>query len=67
MLSGYKTMIGALIAATPALANLMGYSVSGSFAGEASQLVDQIITLVGTVLAVYGRLVAQSPGWFAKQ
>ena len=67
MLKGYKTIIGALIAATPVLASLCGYSVSGAFAGEASQAIDQIITLIGTGLAIYGRMVAVAPGWFSKQ
>jgi len=67
MLTGYKTMIGAVIAATPSIAALFGYDVSESFAGEASSLVDAIITLVGAAIAVYGRLVAETPGWFAKK
>lgn len=67
MLKGYKTLIGAVIAAAPALAGMLGYSVSGSFGAEATQAVDAIITLIGSAIAIYGRLVAQTPGWFSKQ
>jgi hypothetical protein len=66
MLSGFKTIIGALIAAMPALAGLFGYDVAPRFGEEATELIEDSIVLAGTIIAIYGRLVAQAPGWFAK-
>lgn len=66
-MSGYKTLLGAAIAAVPALAGLLGYDVAPGFSEQANDLISEIITVVGAVLAIYGRLVATVPGWFAKK
>lgn len=67
MLSGYKTLIGAVIAALPSVATLFGFETSPDFTGQATEIAGAIVTLVGTAFAVYGRLVAQAPGWFSKR
>lgn len=66
-LSGSKTLIGILIAAIPNVAQLFGYEVAAGFSDEASQAVNEIITIIGLAFATYGRLVAQAPGWLAKK
>lgn len=55
-----KTLIGVLIAALPSLAKAFGYEISdvASFTAGASEAVDGIIALVGSALAVYGRITA---------
>jgi hypothetical protein len=67
MMNGYKTILGSLIAATPAFANLMGFDVAPGFGEEATAILMDVITIVGVAIAIYGRLVAQAPGWFAKK
>jgi len=66
MFNGWKTYSGILIAATPTLAGLFGYNVSAGFDVEASENINDLILLLGSAIAIYGRLVAQSKGWFAK-
>ena len=67
MFSGYKTIIGAVIAAIPSIATLFGFETSPDFTGQATEIAGAIVTLLGTVLAIYGRVVAVAPGWFAKK
>ena len=65
-MNGYKTLIGAIIAAVPTIATLVGFETSPDFEGDATELVAGIITLAGAAFAIYGRLVATAPGWFSK-
>jgi len=65
MFNGWKTIIGLAIAAVPSLAALLGFNVSPDFETQALGTVDEVVTIGGLVLALYGRLVAQVPGWFA--
>jgi len=55
-----KTLWGVVIAALPTVLALFGYKVAdvAAFTAGADQLVDGIITLVGSALAIYGRLKA---------
>lgn len=57
-----KTIIGVVIAALPAVAGLLGYKVSdvAAFTSGAEEAVAAIITLVGSAVAIYGRLKATS-------
>ena len=66
-MSGYKTYIGIIVALTPTVANMLGYSVSPSFDGQFTDLASAIVQIAGLAFAAYGRAVAQSPGWFAKK
>lgn len=66
-LSGLKTYIGILIAIAPSVANLFGYDLAPTFGEEFASLAEEIITLIGAGLAIYGRAVAQTPGWFSKR
>lgn len=66
-MTGYKTILGALIAAVPTLAALFGFDVAPGFSEEANAAVTDILTLIGAAIAIYGRLVAQTPGWLIKK
>ena len=57
-----KTMWGILIAALPTVLGLFKFHVTdvAAFAAGAQDLVDTGLTLVGSVLAAYGRLKATS-------
>lgn len=55
MLQGYKTYIGAAIAIIGALSGLFGWNL-----GDLAGLEDQIITIVGGIIAIYGRFVANT-------
>ena len=67
MIAGYKTFIGAFLAVSPVIANMLGYNLSVNFGQEAGLALGDIITLIGGAIAVYGRLKAQSPGWLSKR
>lgn len=66
-LSGYKTFLGIAIAAVPTVAQILGFETSPGFAQDATELVEQLLQIAGLALALYGRLTASSPGWFAKK
>jgi hypothetical protein len=55
-----KTLWGVLIAALPSLAKFFGYDIAdvAGFTAGANELVDGVITLVGSALAIYGRATA---------
>jgi len=54
MLNGYKTLIGAAIALLAEGARLAGLNLGIDPAG----LANGIVAMVGSVLAIYGRIVA---------
>ncbi len=55
-----KTIWGVLIAAIPTLLGFFGLQVGdiGVFTDLANNAVDSLVTLAGSALAVYGRIVA---------
>jgi hypothetical protein len=55
-----KTLWGVVIAALPSIAALLGYQISdvAGFTSGANEAVDALITLAGSVLAIYGRVKA---------
>lgn len=55
-----KTLWGVLIAALPSIARLVGYDITdvAAFTAGAGESVEAIITLVGSALAIFGRLKA---------
>ena len=65
-MSGYKTLIGAGLALLTSLLPIFGYHVSDLFLTEANEIVDQIIVVLSSAFAIYGRLVAKVPGWLVK-
>lgn len=65
LLNGYKTYTGVLLVIIPVIAKALGYDIGEKFSTEAPQAIDDIIVLVGSLIALYGRLVAQTKGWFA--
>lgn len=50
-LPGFKTYIGIIIAIAPAVAKLFGYDL-----GDLTGLEDQLVTVVGGIIAVIGRV-----------
>lgn len=65
-MNGLKTFLGIAITVAPMVATLFGYHTSPSFTGDATEVSAAVVSLVGAALALYGRLVANTPGWFAK-
>ena len=53
-----KTIWGAVIAVLPAIAGLFGYTVTGGDATEAAGHANAIVTAIGGMLAIYGRVTA---------
>lgn len=67
MFEGIKTLAGVLITIAPLAASLFGYDTAPSFSGDASELVAAGVTLLGSALAIYGRIKAKGPMWFQKR
>jgi len=57
-----KTLWGVLVAALPAILGLFGLHITdmGAFTEQAQANVDSITTLVGSGLAIYGRVKANA-------
>ena len=53
-----KTIWGAAIAVAPAAAGLFGYSITGANIAEASEHVNAVVTAIGGLLVVVGRVKA---------
>lgn len=53
MLDGYKTIIGAAVAFAATAAKLAGFDI-----GDAGGWANDVIALVGSAFAIYGRIVA---------
>ena len=53
-MSGYKTIIGALVALIASVATAAGLDI-----GDQEGLVNGIIAIGGAILAIYGRVVAK--------
>jgi threonine/homoserine/homoserine lactone efflux protein len=64
-LEGLKTIIGAVISMVTPVAILFDVAVSPEFVSEATEITVAVIGLAGSAYAIYGRLVAKYPGWFA--
>jgi len=66
-LEGKKTYIGIIIAVVPVLAGLLGYETSATFGEDLTIVLNEIITLVGTAIAAYGRIVTTGAGLVTKK
>lgn len=55
MLQGYKTYIGILITIIGALSGLFQWGL-----GDLAGIQDQLITLVGSLIAIYGRFASKT-------
>ena len=55
-----KTIWGVVVAALPTIATMLGYKIAdaSAFTANASQIVDGLLTLGGSALAIYGRIKA---------
>lgn len=58
-LPGMKTYIGAGLAMFGTLAQMMGWDWWASISGDVGTIANQVVALVGGVVAVYGRMVAK--------
>jgi len=56
-----KTVIGILVSLLPVLGTTLGFSFSDADGVLVTNLVDQIIQLLGGAFALYGRVVAKKP------
>jgi hypothetical protein len=65
-MTGYKTIIGLAIATVPTVAHLFGFTVAPGFEAQVGEILDSIVQLGGLAFALYGRIKAQGPLWFAK-
>jgi hypothetical protein len=63
---GWNTIIGILVAATPIVASFFGYHTSPNFQGDAVEIGSAVVSVIGSVYALYGRVRAAVPGWFAR-
>lgn len=63
---GSNTYIGLVVALAPTILSWFGYAPTPEFNSQFSSELSAILTLLGGVYAVYGRLRATTPGWFAK-
>lgn len=54
MFKGIKTYIGIFVAVLPTLSRVLGYPIT-----DVAGLEEELITLLGTVIAVYGRFAAK--------
>ena len=54
-----KTIIGALVAAAPALAVMFGWTFTEDDSALVSNAADAMIQVLGAAYAIYGRIVAE--------
>lgn len=64
---GFNTIAGLLIALAPTLASGFGYDTSPDFTGDATEILAATVTVIAGIYALYGRITAKAPGWFAKR
>jgi len=63
-LSGKKTIIGVVIVLIPVIAGFLGFDVSEAFPVQFARAADETFIILGSILALYGRMVATGPAWF---
>lgn len=61
MPNGTTTISGIALMLAPVVANFFGYDTSPNFEGDASELIAAAITIIGSVVALYGRAKAKGP------
>jgi hypothetical protein len=61
-MDGYKTLIGAFVAAAAQVLALAGIQIE-----DVAGVTNAVVTLVGLGIVIYGRLKATKPGPLAKQ
>lgn len=67
MLEGYRTYLSLVLAMAPQVAKLFGYDLSHSFGQESSDLLNELVTVLGGLMAFYFRAKATVPGWLASK
>jgi uncharacterized membrane protein len=55
-----KTIWGAAITVAPSVAGLFGYTITGADVATANDAINSIVTAVGSLLAIYGRVTARA-------
>ncbi len=66
MLKGYRTFLGIFFTILPIIVQFFGYHLAPGASEAIGAEVDQIVQIIGAVLATYGRLKASSPGYLVK-
>ena len=66
MLQGYKTFLGIALTVLPIIVQLFGYHLVPGASDAIGAEVDQIVQIIGAVIASYGRLKASTPGYLVK-
>jgi len=66
-LEGKKTLIGLMVILIPIIAGITGYDVSEAFPVEFARFANEVFVLIGTAIALYGRIKAKGPMWFQKK
>lgn len=66
-MDGIKTLLGIALTLAPMVATMFGYDTSPDFQGDASELSAALVVLIGSAIAIYGRVKAKGPTWFQKK
>jgi hypothetical protein len=53
-----KTVWGGVLALVPAIVSGFGYAISGADAAQLQSLVPELVSAVGGIIAIFGRIVA---------
>lgn len=61
-----KTFVGVAISAVGGFASAFGWDWWGAVSGDITQAVNMVLTLFGTLWAIYGRIKAQGPATVTK-
>lgn len=63
---GMNTYLGLAVALAPTFASWFGYAPTPEFNGQFEEAALAVLTIVGTLYAVYGKMRHQIPTWFKK-
>jgi len=65
--NGMNTYAGLLVAVAPLILGLFGLTPTPSFNEQLPNTIAAVVEILGLVYALYGRMRAQTPGWFVKK
>ena len=66
MLEGKKTYVGIAIAIIPVIGRLFGYEATAEFQDGATIIINDLVSLVGMIIATYGRAKTNGTSLFTK-
>ena len=61
IVAGFPTAVDATFAAAPAVGELLGYTITTADVDLAGSLIGQVMTGLGSLWALYGRIMATKP------